>query len=115
MRLTMEPGTYVDVLMGKAKFRHVKGEPKGVTETILHRHPDGSYTHIVRIEKGVKIPGPFSHEFYEEAYYIEGEMKNERTDETIAAGMYVFHEPREEHGPFTCVKPCVILEFRYYK
>ena len=115
MKLTMEPGSYVDLLRGKLRFRQVKGEPEGVTEVILHKHADGSYSHLVRIKKGVKIPGPFTHEFYEEAYYVEGEMMNERTGETITAGMYVFHKPQEEHGPFTCIKTVTLVEFRYFK
>lgn len=110
-------GRYLDLLTAGngPKFRQVEGEPKGVTEAVLHRHPDGSYSHVLRIAAGVEIPGPAVHEFYEEVYYIEGEMLNRGTGETIRGGMYVFHNPGEPHGPFRCVKPCLLVEFRYYR
>jgi beta-xylosidase len=110
-------GEYVDVLNGKSKldWKHPEGEPEGVREALLHRHRDGSYTHVLRIEAGTEFPEPVSHEFFEEAYYVQGEMLNTGTNETIKAGSYVFHEPHEEHGPFRCIKTTLILEFRYYK
>jgi hypothetical protein len=58
---------------------------------------------------------PVSHKFYEEAYYLQGEMLNLRTRESIKGGAYVFHKPGEAHGPFKCVRTCLILEFRYYR
>jgi len=42
-------------------------------------------------------------------------MLNTKTKKTIGGGAYVFHKPGEEHGPFKCVKTCLILEFRYFK
>ena len=110
-------GEYVDVLAltPNLKWKHPEGEPEGVHEALLHKHEDGSYTHILRIEAGTEFPGPVSHEFFEEAYYVQGEMLNTKTKRTIKAGSYVFHEPHEEHGPFKCIITCLILEFRYYK
>jgi hypothetical protein len=60
------------------KFKQVKVEPKGITEVVLHRHKDGSYSHVLRIAKGVEIPGPVTHDFYEEAYYIEARCLTRR-------------------------------------
>ena len=111
-------GKYVNVL-GKEtrnfKWRHPKHDPKGVSETLLHKHNDGSYSHFLRVETGVEFPEPVSHDFFEEAYYIEGEMLNTRTKEKFTSGTYVFHKPMEAHGPFKCLRACLILEFRYYK
>ena len=108
-------GRYLDILRAsRGKWERVKGEPEGVDEFVLHRHPDGSYTHLIRIAKGVEIPGPVTHEFFEEAFYLEGEMLSTKTNTMIEGGMYVFHEPGEEHGPFRCLKRCIILEFRYF-
>jgi len=112
-----EIGEYVSVLGAnrRLRWRRARGEPEGVTEAILHRHPDGSYTHLLRVEKGAEFLLPVRHDFYEEVYYINGEMLNTATRERIRGGAYVFHEPGEAHGPFRCLKTCLILEFRYYK
>lgn len=110
------PGHYVDIeALRGADWSRAKGEPEGVDEVLLHMHDDGSYTHVMRIPEGVEYPAPVRHDFYEEAYYIEGEMLNTKSNETIKGGAYVFHEPGEEHGPFRCLKTCLILEFRYFK
>lgn len=110
-------GEYTEILKSSQKgiWKQARGEPKGVSEIILHRHPDGSYTHLLRMEAGVEMPEPVKHDFYEEAFYIQGEMLNTRTKKRIVGGSYVFHEVGEEHGPFRCLKTCLILEFRYYK
>jgi hypothetical protein len=108
-------GEYVELKSNKMHWRRAKGEPPGVDEILLHRHEDGSYTHVLRVKKGVEFTHPVKHEFYEEAYYLEGEMLNKKTKETIGGGSYVFHKPGEEHGPFKCLKTCLILEFRYHK
>jgi ChrR Cupin-like domain len=110
-------GDYINILSGSPSltWRPGEGEPEGVREAFLHRSDDGSYTHLLRIDAGTEFREPASHEFFEEAYYVEGEMLNTKTRMTIKAGSYVFHEPHEEHGPFRCIKSCLILEFRYYR
>lgn len=115
--MPVEPGEYANLLEAakRAKWTHPKGEPLGTGEVLLNKHKDGSYTHLLRIEAGVEIKEPVTHEFYEEAYYIAGEILNTKTKRKITAGDYVFHNPGEEHGPFRCLKTCLILEFRYYK
>lgn len=115
--MSIKPGDYVQILKRNENLRwsQVEGEPTGVVESILHRHQDGSYTHLLRIPAGTVIPDPVVHDFYEEALYVEGEMLNTKTGETITGGMYVFHSPGEEHGPFRCVRDCLLVEFRYYK
>lgn len=115
--MPIRPGEYVDLLKTNRtlKWTKVKGEPEGTSEVILHRHPDGSYSHLLRIETGVEIPDIVVHDFYEEAYYLDGEIQNTKTGEKITSGKYVYHEPGEEHGPFRVLKTCLILEFRYYK
>jgi len=115
--MPIKRGMYCDILSAPSslKWKHPEGELKGVSEAILHQHDDGSYTHLLRIETGTEFREPVSHEFYEEAYYVQGEMLDTKTRRTIKGGSYVFHEPGEEHGPFRCLKACLILEFRYHK
>jgi len=112
-----KPGGYRDVLVieSGSGWVHPEGEPEGVSEFTLNRHADGSYTHLLRVKKGTVFLEPVTHEFYEEAYYVHGEMLNTKTNEKIKGGAYVFHKPGEEHGPFRCLERCLILEFRYYK
>jgi ChrR Cupin-like domain len=114
--MSNKKGEYVNILLGSSNLTwgHPEGEPEGVRESFLHRSDDGSYTRLLRIDAGTEFREPVSHEFFEEAYYVEGEMLNTKTKMTIKAGSYVFHEPHEEHGPFRCTKSCLILEFRYH-
>ena len=109
-------GEYVNILKNgyHLRWKHVKGEPKGVAEVPLHVHKDGSYTHLLRVRKGTELPVS-KHTYYEEAYYIKGRMLNKKMKKTIIEGDYIFHEPGEEHGPFKCLGDCSILEVRYYK
>ena len=113
----VKPGEYKSILAAKSSlaWSHPEGEPEGVREFVLNRHKDGSYTHILRVEAGTEFREPVSHRFYEEAYYVRGEMLNTKTGRKIKGGDYVFHKPGEEHGPFRCLKTCLILESRYFK
>jgi hypothetical protein len=113
--VAIKAGVYFELKSDQVRWRHVKGEPDGVDEVVLHRHKDGSYTHVLRVKEGVEFTETVRHEFYEEAYYLEGEMLNTKTGKTIGGGEYVFHKPGEGHGPFKCLKTCLILEFRYFK
>lgn len=110
-------GDYVNILTGapKLQWRHPEGEPEGVREALLNKHEDGSYTHLLWVKGGTEFTETVTHAFCEEAYYIKGEMINTKTRKKIQGGTYVFHKPGEEHGPFKCLKNCLILEFRYYK
>lgn len=115
--MPVEPETYANILKGtrSLRWKYQRDAPMGAREALLRKHKDGSYTHLVRIEAGVEFPEPVSHPFHEEAYYIQGEMLNLKTRRKITGGTYVYHKPGEEHGPFRCLKACLILEFRYYK
>ena len=115
--MTIQAGEYANLLTAaqSMKWTRPKGEPKGMDEILLNKHKDGSYTHLLRIEAGVEIKEAVVHDFYEEAYYLDGEILNTKTKRKITAGDYVFHKPGEKHGPFRCVKTCMVLEFRYYK
>jgi mannose-6-phosphate isomerase-like protein (cupin superfamily) len=113
--MTVKPGIYANLNADQLSWTQAEGEPEGVDEALLHRHADGSYTHVLRVKKGIEFKETVTHNFYEEAFYFAGEMLNTKTKKKITAGDYVFHEPGEPHGPFSCLKTCLILEFRYYK
>jgi hypothetical protein len=115
--MPIKAGKYTEVLKESkdGRWEHAPGEAEGVDEIVLRRQVDGSYTHLLRIAKGVEIREPVVHEFHEEAFYLRGEMLNTKTKKTIKGGTYVYHEPGEPHGPFRCLKTCLLLEFRYYE
>ena len=114
--MSAREGEYLHLLTDKKlRWSQSKDDPKGIYEARLRTHKDGSYSHILKVEAGVELTEPSVHEFYEEAYYISGEILNTKTRKKIRAGDYVFHSPGEPHGPFKVLKTCLILEFRYYK
>jgi quercetin dioxygenase-like cupin family protein len=115
--MPVKPGDYLNLIdtLREGKWTRPEGEPEGMEEIVLNRHEDGSYTHLLRVQAGLELKEPVVHDFYEEAYYLEGEILNTKTGKTIRAGDYVFHMPGEEHGPFKCLKTSLILEFRYFR
>jgi hypothetical protein len=76
--VAIKAGEYFELRSAQARWRHAKGEPEGVDEALLHRHKDGSCTHVLRVEEGVEFKEPVRHDFFEEAYYLEGEMLNRK-------------------------------------
>ncbi len=61
---TPKAGEYLQLSPSRLTWRHAKGEPEGVDEVVLHRHEDGSYTHVFRIRKGVEFTQPVKHDFF---------------------------------------------------
>ena len=88
-RVATKAGEYFNLKSARARWRHVKGEPEGVDEVVLHSHKDGSYTHVLSVEKGVEFTQTVRHDFYEEAYYLDGEMLNTKTGKKIGGGVRV--------------------------
>ena len=114
--MAIKAGDYVYVKSGqRARWRHAKGEPEGVDEVLLHKHEDGSYTHILRVKEGVEFSDPCPARVLRGGILSRGRDGQHEDQEEIGAGAYVFHEPGEEHGPFKCLKTCMVLEFRYYR
>ncbi|WP_313693573.1 cupin domain-containing protein [Halorarum halobium] len=87
----------------------------GVSEMILHEEPDGSHTRFLKLEPGTESESVITHEFYEEAYVLHGELIDKRLDESFTAGMYAYRKPGMEHGPYRSPNGCLTFEVRYYE
>jgi hypothetical protein len=62
--MAIKAGEYFELDPDKVRWKRAKGEPEGVDEVVLHRHRDGSYTHVLRVREGVEFAQPVKHEFY---------------------------------------------------
>jgi hypothetical protein len=86
----------------------------GVEEKILSKDPKtGLYSRLLRMKPGSKIDKVLVHDFCEELFIVEGELKDESTGEIYKAGMYSCRPPGMKHGPFSTEKGCEIFEVRY--
>ena len=87
----------------------------GIKEKVLSEDPEtGAYSRLLRMEPGSKIDKELIHDYYEEIYIIEGELKNDKTGDVYTKGMYACRPPGMRHGPFSTEKGCVMIEIRYY-
>jgi hypothetical protein len=58
--MPIKAGEYPEILKPDRapKWRTMKGEPEGVEEALLHKHADGSYTHLLRVKEGWNFASP---------------------------------------------------------
>lgn len=87
----------------------------GVKEKILSRDPEsGSYTRILKLDRGAEIPQLLSHDFWEEVYIIQGSLTDKRKERTFTKGMYACRPPGMKHGPYVSRSGFLAIETRYY-
>lgn len=97
------------------EWRTAPAYSEGVSEMILHEEPDGSHTRFLKLDPGTESDAVITHDFYEEAYILHGELIDTRLDESFSAGMYAYRRPEMEHGPYRSPNGCLTFEVRYYK
>jgi hypothetical protein len=86
----------------------------GVRQKILSRDPvTGDVTRLLRFEAGVETRETITHDFWEEVWILEGELRDLGKGQTFAAGMYACRPPGMAHGPYRVDRGCLTLEFRY--
>jgi hypothetical protein len=87
----------------------------GVSELLLADDGAGVATRLVRLEPGAHTRrlGAFVHEFWEEAYILDGSVRDLTRGETSSAGAYACRPPGMAHGPIASQEGCVVLEVRY--
>jgi len=88
----------------------------GVSELTLATDPDtGLETRLVRLAPGAhtRVIGPFVHDFHEEAYVLQGSVRDLTLDEEFAAGSYANRAAGLPHGPIESIDGCLVLEVRY--
>ncbi|WP_336813009.1 cupin domain-containing protein [Bosea sp. MMO-172] len=77
----------------------------------------GRRTRLVRFAPGVETKEALTHDYFEEAMLIAGDLHGVR--EASAFGSfseqaYVFRPPGTPHGPIRSEGGCVLLEVQYY-
>jgi hypothetical protein len=86
-----------------------------ITERVLSRgEDDGSLTRIARWAPGTEtLAGVIRHDYFEEAYLLEGELHDLTLGRTFTAGHYASRPPGMPHGPYRTETGCTMLEIRY--
>ena len=83
-----------------------------LSSDIDEKKKTGGRTRLLRYEPGAYLPQSFVHDYWEEAYVLEGDM--------IVAGVkflahtYCCRPPGIPHGPFGSDTGCIVLEIHYY-
>ena len=100
--------------VGRIPWKRVVGVV-GVKEKVLSRDPEsGSYTRILKLERGAEIPQLLQHDFWEEVYIIKGSLTDKRKKRTFTKGMYACRPPGMKHGPYVSKSGFLGVEMRYY-
>jgi len=97
-------------------WEQVAGPVRGIwTRTLADDPQTGAYTGLLRYEPGVDTSpiGTRIHEYWEEVYILEGDLKDLRLGKTFTAGMYACRPPGMAHGPWQTTEGALMLEIRY--
>ncbi len=100
------------------------GYPAGIQQKILSGALDeenkrGSRTRLLRFEPGVYTKAPFSHDYWEEVYLMQGDLivgndANGNGGESFQPHTYAVRPPHVKHGPFKSQNGCLLLEMHYF-
>ncbi|MBW3098170.1 cupin domain-containing protein [Pseudohoeflea coraliihabitans] len=74
----------------------------------------GFRTRCVRVEPGGETFEPFSHDYWEEVFILEGELTAKADGSTVTAPAYVLRPPHTPHGPLISETGCTLLEVQYF-
>jgi hypothetical protein len=100
------------------------GYPPGIQQKILSGALDekkrcGTRTRLLRFQPGAYTTAPFSHEYWEEVYLIEGDLtvgndSNGNGGASFPPHTYAVRPPHAEHGPFKSNNGCLLIEIHYF-
>lgn len=100
------------------------GYPEGIKQKIIsgvldEKNKTGSRTRFVRIEPGTYTTEPFRHDYWEEVFVFEGELrvgndKGGKGGEQFKAPTYAVRPPGAWHGPVATDEGCMVFEIHYY-
>lgn len=96
-------------------FVPVPGGADGLTERTLASDPStGIATRMLRFAPGTDTSeaGVLRHDFWEEVYILEGEMRDLTLDQTFGAGTYACRPPGMFPGPWRSTEGCITFEVR---
>jgi len=100
------------------------GYPDGIEERVLSGGLDtaakqGSRTRLVRFAPGAFTSEAYSHDYFEEAFLVSGDLTVGNDSEgnggqSFVAPNYACRPPGTPHGPVKSTKGCLVLEIHYY-
>lgn len=98
-------------------WRPVDGQP-GVTERMLSSGAPGDATELTRLARwapglDTSPAGVIRHEYVEEVYILDGDLRDLTLGATFTAGHYTSRPPGMPHGPYRTTNGCTMLEIRY--
>lgn len=86
----------------------------GVSEKILAEDLEtGDVTRLLRFAAGMETSETIAHDFWEEAWILEGAMIDLGKGQTFTAGMYACRPPGMLHGPYRVPDGALLFETRY--
>jgi hypothetical protein len=89
----------------------------GQAEQILAEDPlGGTCTRLLRFDPGcdTSASGTLTHDYWEEIYFISGDLTDLRLEQQFTAGDYACRPPGMEHGPWHSRGGALLFEVRYY-
>jgi hypothetical protein len=106
----------------RAGFTARAGGVAGITEKVLSSDFDpagrtGCRSRLLRLAPGTRTPEAHAHDYWEETYLLEGDMKvadRHRGERLVQAPSYACRQPGFMHGPVRTDRGCLLLEFSWY-
>jgi len=100
------------------------GAAPGIEQKMLSGSLDeaagvGVRTRLIRFSPGAVAPNQFVHPYWEEVYFLEGELTtgcdaDGDGGKTFTGPCYTCRPPGTYHGPFTSRTGCLFFEIQYY-
>jgi len=84
-----------------------------------HQAKSGSRTRLLRFRPGFKTYEPFTHDYWEEVFLLEGDMTvgaagRGDTVQRFEGYTYAVRPPGVPHGPFASDQGALLLEIHYF-
>ena len=73
----------------------------------------GTFTKVVKMLPGYRTLNPEVHDYWEEVYYLDGELIETKRNIKLKHGSYECIPPQTAHGPFETKTGCELLVIAY--
>ena len=83
---------------------------EGIYLKILRKHPTGSFSALVKFEKGAHEP-EHTHKSAHDVVIIDGYLIDGKTGKKLTKGAYLYAAAGEKHGPFDAPEGCVLFAY----
>ena len=97
------------------EWREVSGTMGMVFEKLFNVDSNtGAITHLLKFLPGYDSEDELEHDFWEEVFYLEGELREKKRGLTLKGEMYECIPPHTKHGPYATKTGCLAFEVRYH-